>query len=76
MKTDISEVTKHAGGRGLFTLEVGDLECHIGDAVATKLVRMQVDWNTLTMTFNTAGTTMTLQGDPSLSKTPVSLKMM
>jgi len=37
---------------------------------------MNVDWKSLTMKFRVGGMVVTLQGDPSLSKTMVSLKAM
>lgn len=40
------------------------------------ILGMQVDWDTLTMTFNHSVTTVTLQGELSISKTSFSLKTM
>lgn len=57
-------------------LELGSSNVILGIQWLQKLGRMQVDWNTLTMTVDTTGTKVTLQGDQSLSKTPVSLKTM
>lgn len=41
-----------------------------------ELGEMQVNWQTLTMTFTVAGVTVTLKGDPNLSGTSVSMKSM
>ena len=38
--------------------------------------KMKVDWKQLIMKFSVGGISVTLQGDPSLSKTLVSLKSM
>lgn len=55
-------------------LELGSSDIILGMQWLRKLGEMKVNWQTLTMTFNMVGVTVTLQGDPSLSRASVSIK--
>lgn len=57
-------------------LELGSADVILGMQWLETLGGMQVNWRTLTMKFRIRGTAVTLQGDPSLSSSSVSLKAM
>ncbi|XP_052185288.1 uncharacterized protein LOC127796925 [Diospyros lotus] len=57
-------------------LELGSSDVILGMRWLATVGKMNVDWKTLTMKFQVGGMAVTLQGDPSLSKTLVSLKAM
>jgi len=57
-------------------LELGSSDVILGMKWLAAVSKMNVDWKTLTMKFQVGDMVVTLQGDPSLSKTLVSLKAM
>ncbi|XP_062108727.1 uncharacterized protein LOC133819478 [Humulus lupulus] len=57
-------------------LELGGADVILGIKWLETLGNMQVNWRTMIMKFEMAGTWITLQGDSSLCKSPVSLKAM
>lgn len=57
-------------------LELGSADVNLGMQWLEMLGGMQVNWKALTMKFWISGTAVTLQGDPSLSSSSVSLKAM
>ncbi|PON94291.1 hypothetical protein TorRG33x02_100290, partial [Trema orientale] len=57
-------------------LELGGSDVVLSMQWLETLGTMQVNWQLLHMKFNVGGVAVTLQGDPSLSKTRVSLKAM
>lgn len=57
-------------------LELGNANDILGMQWLASLGGMHVNWGTLTMKFRVGGVTVTLQGDPALCKSLVSLKAM
>ena len=57
-------------------LELGRLDVILGMKWLATLGETQVDWGSLIMKFRAGGATITLHGDPNLSKTLVTLKSM
>ena len=57
-------------------MELGSSDVILGMKWLATLGKVQVDWKSLAMRFNVGGMMVTLQGDPSLSKTLVTLKAM
>ncbi|XP_052202680.1 uncharacterized protein LOC127808263 [Diospyros lotus] len=57
-------------------LELGSFDVILGMKWLAAMGKMRVDWKALTMKFQVGGLAVTLQGDPSLSKSLVSLKAM
>ena len=57
-------------------LELGSSNVILGMKWLAAVGKMNVDWKALTMKFQVRAITITLQGDPSLSKTMMSLKAM
>ncbi|XP_052188845.1 uncharacterized protein LOC127799137 [Diospyros lotus] len=57
-------------------LELGSSDVILGMKWLATLGETQVDWGSLVMKFRSGGMTVTLLGDPSLSKTLVTLKSM
>ncbi|XP_062108212.1 uncharacterized protein LOC133819070 [Humulus lupulus] len=57
-------------------LELGGADVILGIKWLETLGNMQVNWRTMIMKFEMAGTWITLQGDPSLCKSPITLKAM
>lgn len=57
-------------------LELGSTDVILGMQWLETLRGMQVNWKALTMKFRISGIAVTLQGDPSLSSSLVSLKAM
>ena len=57
-------------------LELGGAGVTLGIKWLETLGNMQVNWRTMTMKFEMDGTWITLQGDPSLCKSPITLKAM
>lgn len=58
------------------SLELGGADVILGIKWLETLGNMQVNWRTMVMRFEMAGVWITLQGDPSLCKSPISLKAM
>lgn len=57
-------------------LDLGSSDVILGMKWFSTLGQTKVDWKALTKRFQVAGTTITLQGDPSLSRIVVTLKAM
>uniref|UniRef100_A0A803PBL9 RNA-directed DNA polymerase n=1 Tax=Cannabis sativa TaxID=3483 RepID=A0A803PBL9_CANSA len=57
-------------------LELGGVDVILGVKWLETLGNMQVNWRTMVMRFKRGGTWVTLQGDPSLCKSPITLKAM
>ncbi|XP_062085608.1 uncharacterized protein LOC133791705 [Humulus lupulus] len=57
-------------------LELGGADVILGIKWLETLGNMQVNWKTMVIRFEMAGVWVTLQGDPSLCKSPISLKAM
>ena len=57
-------------------LELGGADVILGIKWLETLGNMQVNWKTMVIRFEMAGVWVTLQGDPSLCKSPMSLKAM
>ncbi|XP_062085564.1 uncharacterized protein LOC133791660 [Humulus lupulus] len=57
-------------------LDLGGADVILGIKWLETLGNMQVNWRTMVMRFGIAGTLVTLQGDPTLCKSQISLKVM
>lgn len=57
-------------------LKFGRADVILGIKLLETLGNMQVNWRTMIMRFKMAGPWVTLQGDPSLCKSPITLKAM
>ena len=57
-------------------LELGGADVILGIKWLETLGNMQVNWRSMVMKFEMGGSWITLQGDPSLCKSPISLKAM
>lgn len=62
--------------RGFSTFESGELRHDFGNEMLSTLGQTKIDWRALMMKLQIGETTMTLQGDLSLSKTLIALKAM
>uniref|UniRef100_A0A803PSM5 RNA-directed DNA polymerase n=1 Tax=Cannabis sativa TaxID=3483 RepID=A0A803PSM5_CANSA len=75
-----SQVTLELGALRVVTdflpLELGGADVILGVKWLETLGNMQVNWRTMVMKFERDGTWVTLQGDPSLCKSQISLKAM
>lgn len=58
----------------LLPLELGDLDIVLGMEWLRTLGSVEVDWKALTMMFKAGEETIVLQGDPTLTKSKVTLE--